>query len=278
MADLVRVISWNLAYGKPAGFKTIANRRRQWALLGAVAADVVLLQECRPSDLRLHAPAWMADEYQCVGVLRQDWRLCASMLVRQPHVVEPLDLRELGGVERRWLEHLPGCWAAASVTIDGVRIAVASIHALAMEVELGAAVSFEDHERLRRTGLPRAWCNDVLVGALEPWVAGRRFIVGGDWNNSPLFDANYPRRSARGVGPSTEFFQRRKLAEWHDAMRKFHDGDVRTYLDERSAPYELDHVFVDATTYEGVANCEAVDHVTTRGLSDHAPVVVEFAV
>ena len=107
MADLVRVISWNLAYGKPAGFKTIANRRRQWALLGAVAADVVLLQECRPSDLRLHAPAWMADEYQCVGVLQQDWRLCASMLVRQPHVVEPLDLRELGGVERRWLEHLP---------------------------------------------------------------------------------------------------------------------------------------------------------------------------
>ena len=59
---VLRLVSWNLAYGKPGRFKTVANRRRQWALLGALAPDIALLQECRSSDLKLHAPGWMADD------------------------------------------------------------------------------------------------------------------------------------------------------------------------------------------------------------------------
>ena len=84
MRDVLRVVSWNLAYGKPAAYNTVENRRRQWALLAALAPDIALLQECRPPDLNIHAPGWMTHDYQCVGLLQPGWKLSTSMLVREP--------------------------------------------------------------------------------------------------------------------------------------------------------------------------------------------------
>jgi exonuclease III len=247
-------------------------------LLGALAPDIALLQECRPTDLRDHAPDWMTQAYRCIGQLQPGWILCTSMLVREPLHVEPLDPGALGVDERRWLGHLSGCVAAATVNIDGDgEFAVAGVHALAERVDVGTAVTPADHERIRRTGVDRATYNDVLAAALEPWVTGRRFLVGGDWNDSPMFDTNYPNGVDEVAGSSTEFFERRKQAGWWDAMRKFHDGDVRTFLDPRSRPYELDRVFTDAETCRQLIGCHALDHVVFSGLSDHAPLVVEFA-
>ena len=40
----MRVVSWNLAYMKPAGFKKVENRRRQWESLGALQPDIAMLK------------------------------------------------------------------------------------------------------------------------------------------------------------------------------------------------------------------------------------------
>lgn len=274
---VVRVVSWNLAFGKPGAYKSYSNRRRQWALLGALAPDIALLQECRPSDLQDHAPGWMAEEYSVAGTLQPGWKLCSTILVRKPHTVVVLDRALLGDDQRRWLDHMSGYVATATVFVGTCAMAVASVHALAEEVKVSAAVALADHERICRSGLDRAMHNDLAVAALGPWVAGRRFIVGGDWNDSPLFDVNYP-KGANGVpGASTEFFERRTAAGWLDAMRKFHAEELRTYLEPKSAPYELDHVFTDAETRVGLVACEVLNNIAVAGLSDHAPVVVEFA-
>ena len=179
--------------------------------------------------------------------------------------------------ERRWLGCLPGCVAAATVRGDGVELAVASVHALAGRVEVGTAVTAADHERLRRIGLDRAVYNDVFAAALEPWVEGRHFLVGGDWNDSPLFDTNYPNGAYGVAGSSSEFFERRRSAGWCDAMRRFHANEIRTYLDPKSGPYELDRVFTDAETHRRLLRCHAVDDVAFNELSDHTPLVVEFS-
>ena len=76
---------------------------------------------------------------------------------------------------------------------------------------------------------------------------------------------------------STEFFERRRAAGWFDAMREFNTEDVRTYLDQKSAPYELDHVFTDAETRTRLRTCEVLDSPAFVGLSDHAPLMVGFA-
>jgi exonuclease III len=52
----MRVVSWNLAYMKPARFKEVENRRRQWEFLGSLQPDIAMLQECRPEDLTNLAP------------------------------------------------------------------------------------------------------------------------------------------------------------------------------------------------------------------------------
>ena len=135
----------------------------------------------------------------------------------------------------------------------------------------------EEHERIRRPGLALATTSDLLAAALEPWVAGRRFLVGGDWNTSPLFDTDYPNTKWAKAKASTEFFERRKTAGWWDAMRRFHEIEVRTYLDPTT-----DHARSTACSPIPIrtTNSLAVTSSTTQavtGLSDHAPVVIDVA-
>jgi endonuclease/exonuclease/phosphatase family metal-dependent hydrolase len=272
-----RLVSWNLAYGKPAAYKTVENRRRQWALLGALAPDIALLQECRPPDLEEHAPEWMARAYRCVGLLQPGWRLSTSMLVREPLTVDALDQTCLGAAELRWLEHLSGCVATATVRAGTVEFAVASVHA-AGTLKVGTAVTAEDHERLRRPGLVLATTSDLLAATLEPWVDRRRFLVGGDWNTSPLFDTDYPNTKWGKARASTEFFERRNRAGWCDAMRRFHDAELCTYLDPNTGPREIDRVFTDPETYRQLAGCHVLDDTAVTELSDHAPLVVDIVI
>jgi exonuclease III len=165
--------------------------------------------------------------------------------------------------------------ATASVTVANSEITVASVHAVAKEVNC-PAVTDEDHQRIRRQVLTQAWHNDLAVAALSPWVSGRIFIVGGDWNNAKLFDTTYPSGAEGGPGASSEFFERLSATGWQHALRKFHPDEVRTYLDPASAAYELDHIFTDNELHARLHGCDVFDEATLTELSDHAPLVAEF--
>ncbi len=47
-------------------------------------------------------------------------------------------------------------------------------------------------------------------------------------------------------------------------MRKFHAEEIRTYLEPKSAPYELDHVFTDAETSVGLVACEVLNNIVVH--------------
>lgn len=272
----MRVVSWNMAYMKPAAFKTIANRRRQWALLGALAPDIALLQECRPGDLLEHAPNWMPDQYVVLGAIPSRWIACSSVLARRElHPVE-LDRTSLPAAEQRWLAYLSGYVSTAELVVGNERrLRVASVHAIANVVD-NPALSEAEHEFVRRRALERAWHNDLAVAALKPWVSKGNFVVGGDWNNAVLFDTTYPSGAEGGPGASTEFFTSRLGHGWYHALRKFSPTEVRTYLDPKSAPYELDHIFTDSHLHERLNNCMVLDDPPVTELSDHAPIVADF--
>jgi exonuclease III len=161
------------------------------------------------------------------------------------------------------------------VTVGAREIAVASVHAIAREVDC-AAVTDTDHERIRRQALARAWHNDLVVAALTPWIDGHSFIVGGDWNNAVLFDTIYPSGAEGGAGASSEFFASRSASGWHHAVRKFHPYELRTYLEPGSAPYELDHIFTDRELHTRLHACDVVSEAALAELSDHAPLIAEF--
>lgn len=269
----VRVVSWNLAYMKPGSFKTISNRQRQWALLAALAPDVALLQECRPDDLAQHAPAWAGQGYAVVGTLPHRWTACSAILARRELSPVALDVASLPASEQRWLAYLSGYVAAATVAIDGQKIRVASVHAIAKEVD---EVTPTDHEAVRRPLLAKAWHNDLAASALRPWVEGAGFVIGGDWNNARLFDVVYPTGAEGTAGASADFFATRERWGWCESLRKFQADEVQTYLDPLSHPYELDHLFTDKAMDERLIRCEVLNDPLVRELSDHATVIAEF--
>src|SRR5262245_63405466 len=102
----MRIVSWNMGYMKPAAYKTIANRRRQWSLLAALAPDIALLQECRPGDLAEHAPRWMAEGYTTVGAIPSRWIACSTVLARKELDPKSLGAGVLPEAEQRWLDYL----------------------------------------------------------------------------------------------------------------------------------------------------------------------------
>lgn len=267
----MRVVSWNLAYWKPGRYKTVANRRRQWALLAALQPDIALLQECRPEDHRNLAPSWMSEEYRLYGAIPDGWTACSAALVRATLPSHSPNLTGLPGPAAAWLQLLSGRLAITQVQLGEVAATVVSVHADAAEVKDG--LTADDHTRLRRPALARAWYPDLVVGALEPLTAGGNFIVGGDWNEARLWDQTTPQHAPG----SQQFFEGRAEAGWFDALRKHSPDEVRTYLDRASAPYELDHVFVDATQYGQLTASRPLSEEMLTELSDHAPLVLDFA-
>jgi exonuclease III len=265
-----------MAYWKPGQFNTVANRRRQWALIGALTPDIALLQECRPTDLVLHGPGWMAAEYDIVGAIPHRWTACSVVLARRSLGLIELERSNLPVDEQRWLEYLAGYVTTAWVTLEDRQVAVASVHAIAKAVD-SDAVTDVDHGRIRRQVLQRAWHNDLVVAALTPWIDAHPFIIGGDWNNAKLFDTIYPTGAEGGPGASTEFFAARSSSGWHHALRKFHRDEQRTYLDPGSAAYELDHIFTDTQLHERLRSCDVVNEAALAELSDHAPLIAEFS-
>jgi endonuclease/exonuclease/phosphatase family metal-dependent hydrolase len=271
MLATMRVLTWNMAYMKPGRFKSRENRRRQWALIGAISPDVALLQECRPGDLTGAAPLWMVEEYEVVGVKPRGSIGSSAVLARRSLHPAPIDQGSIPEPEQRWLDVFGAYVAVARLTVGNVEVRAASVHALAGEISEGA-VTDDEHLLIKRPSLKRARYNDVAAAALLPVINGFRFVVGGDWNVARRFDVNYP-----AIAPAaSEFFVARAGAGWHHALRKFAHDEVRTYVDPKSAAYELDHLFTDAESHAALSDCHVLSDEAFRELSDHAPLVAEF--
>jgi len=263
----MRVVSWNLAYWKPGRYKTVENRRRQWSYLLGLEPDVALLQECRPTDLQKFASESAQAEYSVIGTIPHKWTACSAILVRRELRAEP-DTRP-----DPWLDALSGYVARARIAHSAIgEVCVASVHAIAKEANY-PSLSDADHLRIKRSGCKRAWNNDVAASALRGWAEGSEFVIGGDWNTARAFDEMYGEQWPEA---GREFFEVTARWGWCESLRKFHPDEVRTYLDSKSAPYELDHLFTSQRLEHQLEKCDVVTDSAITELSDHAPIVAEF--
>lgn len=115
---------------------------------------------------------------------------------------------------------------------------------------------------------------DLVFAGLERLVKGKRFIIGGDWNNSRMFDMTMRKPGQPPI--STAFFTRAQDAGWFECHGSKNEEQSFTG-DKAQRPYQLDHVFCDAKTAEKMRDCSVRLDWLARELSDHAPVVAEFA-
>ena len=263
----MRVVTWNLAYWTPSAvYNTVGNRRRQWHFLLSLNADVILLQECRPGDLATVDDA--ASGYRTIGTIPNRWTACAAILARD-------ELRlESAPRPGPWFDYLSGYLAVATICSPRGRVFVSSVHTPAKFVE-DPSVTPEDHESLRRPSSDRAWHNDLAFAALDALPKEAGFIIGGDWNTARLFDQQPS--DFEGSGAGVEFFDRASKRGWAESLRKYHPAEIRTFLRPGTQPYELDHIFTDPGLNERLGRCEVLVGLPTDEMSDHAPVIAEFA-
>jgi endonuclease/exonuclease/phosphatase family metal-dependent hydrolase len=212
----------------------MAHRNRAWGhLLDGLAPDLALLQET----------AWRADDL-------------SSQVVYAP---------------AHGKDGTPYPWGSAVYVRGGTtkQLPLPAEHQgwlVATEVQLGQdeLVAVSVHAPILPTVRPNL---DRAFEALEPMLAGRSFVVGGDLNLSRNYDKYYGPRYGHA-----EFLDGLPARGFFDCMRKFHAEEKQTIWKTGStAVYQDDHIFVSEDLAERVTACDVADHA---GLSDHSPLAL----
>ena len=225
----MRIVSWNMGC---ATKRYCSVRDEAWRLLLDLQPDVALVQEAM-----LDVPAWLLKE----GTLfirpaydGQGWG--SGVLVR-------------GAAARELPLVSPGSFiVAAEVEQPGRSTLVASIHVC------------PDKHLAKNMG--------TLGDVLQPLLAGRRFIVGGDLNSGRHFDAVYKRSTHR------TFLEKLATIRAHDCHFALHGQEIQSYWGRAVEAYQVDHLFVDDGTGPAVRACDVLTTDETRRLSDHSPLVL----
>ena len=163
---------------------------------------------------------------------------------------------------------------------DGAPALVVSVHAPAQKlpnylkyVKKSEALTPKEMATMAQLG-DDPWAIDLFFSAISPLVEGKRFLVGGDWNNSRLFDLD-PKLRKRGQPPfATMFFTRARDAGWFECHGT--KNEERSFLDPKKLPHQLDHLFCDNRTARTMVDCSVRADWVLRELSDHAAMVTDF--
>lgn len=140
---------------------------------------------------------------------------------------------------------------------------------MAAEVDLpghDSLVAVSVHASIRPTVRPNI---DRAFEALEPLLAGRSFVLGGDLNLSRLYD------EVKRTTHHTDFLYALPRRGFFDCLQKFHPGEQQTNCVRPARhPYQNDYVFVSNDLAPHVAGCDVAascEVVVSKRLSDHCP-------
>jgi hypothetical protein len=229
-----------------------------WHFLLGLGPDLAFLQEALP-------PAWARGEGTLVHGPFTQW---GSLIFSPRFPLEPFRLpeesrlRALGSYLAFGVASLP----------DGSDTFVASVHAVAREATRAQLADLDPSTAARPSaGRPRV--NDVVFASLEEIVRDRQFIIAGDWNTARLFDSSSPGTAG------AEFFARARERGWFECVWENRGEEVQTWFRPGNRPYQLDHAFCDPARGDRLQRVRvATDATTDLGLSDHAPLILDFDV
>jgi endonuclease/exonuclease/phosphatase (EEP) superfamily protein YafD len=233
-------------------FKAPGIHDRAWHYLLGLGPDLAFLQETLP-------PTWARGQGRLVSEAFDTW----GSVIFSPHY--PLTRVQLpeGNPLRRFGAYL----AHGVVTLpDGIDARVVSVHARANPAS-DAQLAGLDRGSLARESVGQPMVNDLIFAGLAEMLGSTsRFIVAGDWNTG---------RTQANAKAGEEFFRRVETQHWFECTQK----EVQTWFREGDKLIQDDHAFCDEPMSALFRDAWAPsDPVLRLGLSDHAPLVVEFEV
>jgi len=255
----MRVITWNMGMAQRDRQKP-GLHDRAWHYLLGLGPDLAFLQEALP-------PAWVRGEGTLVHGPFTQW---GSLVFSPRFPLEPFRLPEQSRL-RRLGSYL--AYAVASLP-DGSDAFVASVHAPAREAtpaELGDL----DPAGAARPSARRPRVNDLVFMRLDELVRDwPSFLVAGDWNTARQQGSEHGRR----VGQ--EFFDRASENGWYDCVWEKLRKEVQTWFRQGDHLRQDDHAFCDQELGRRLREPPwvAADAATALGLSDHAPLILDFEI
>lgn len=254
----VKILCWNM--GAAYGFKG-AKHGAAWEWLNAQDADVAMLQEVVPRQEYL-------DEWKSIAFTGKWQNWGSAVLVRgggyekwEPSAQQP------------WLQTVRGAVAVAK-PIDDAGPWFASVHSDASSFEATAKKWKSTYQNLpprdgiRRSREKEMWEVEVIAHELQPVLAGREFLFGGDLNAALMFDK--PGKAEEAV-----LFANLAALGYIDIRHRHSPHEVQTFFKPNGRPFMLDHLYADTKTEAAVTSWRVLTEVAVElGLSDHAPIEV----
>lgn len=132
---------------------------------------------------------------------------------------------------------------------------------------------------------PNVWATDILWAALKNTVSKDEiWVVGGDYNSSETFDANWQDRNNKRFGSrssgNAETLERMYGLGLTECLRKFNNENIIPTFRHSKGPvqHQIDHLFVSNGLYSRLEKCSVGDQAAIFGksLSDHLPIIADF--
>ena len=243
----MKVLSWNMQH-RAVGWDWLANESD---------FDIALLQEA-------NLPSWVREKYPKVFYRRipehHDWGTA---------FISKIDAftEFIPDQDDFWLNEMLGPMVLAR-PIDESSLWFCSIHSHYQAITKGKLVE-HPIPNLLESKKGAAFEIDVLAHILKPILRSNRFVFGGDLNSSLLIDKN------QGYSNNRRLFENLKTMGYFDLREGFYEEEQQTYFKKGNGAFQLDHLYSDAETKATVRSWRVLsDVVTTRKLSDHAPIEV----
>jgi endonuclease/exonuclease/phosphatase family metal-dependent hydrolase len=265
----MRICCWNV--------KRASDSSAAWQLLEEISPDVALLQEVTA------VPKNISDKYTVAMHLAagKKWgtsqRFYTAILVRGK-IESPIPLSSRWDWVNGELDHFRGNLLAYQVNVLGQVFRVMSVYSPAWPVDPERLREF-DVNPIKLKQNPNVWVTELLWAALldtcnsdqPPWV------VAGDLNSSETFDHMW------GSGPrgNREILDRMNDLGLRECLRQSQSTLVPTFRNPSNGQivHQLDHLFVSAKLATHLTSCKTGerDRVFGESLSDHLPIIADFA-
>jgi endonuclease/exonuclease/phosphatase family metal-dependent hydrolase len=250
----MRVITWNMGLAT-GGTERNRSHEQAWHFLLGLGPDIAFVQESLP-------PAWVRSAGSVIHGPFTKW----GSAVFSPRY--PLE-RVLVGPDTN-LHALGSYVAMARASLpDGTEAFVASVHARAAAAA-PAHLKGLDEDEVTRPAIGHPRVTDTVAAGLDK-LRTDRFILAGDWNTARV------QGSVKKDRAGAQFFERASERGWYDCVHEQLGEELRTWFGKGRHLKQDDHVFCDATLGRTSRDpWVATRAATLLGLSDHAPLVVDF--
>lgn len=268
MNSQYRVITWNC--------RRATATSTAWDYLFELVPDIALLQEVGglTEKIRRAYSVQLASPRKKTGGAQ---RFQTGLLVRGA-IGEKLTMPGPHNWVARELKYFAGNLLSFSIELQtGIRLNVISVYSPAWPVDRSRLKGL-DVSDVKLTQNPDVWVADLLWASLKYQCpdSSTEWIVAGDFNCSETFD-QWP----GGPRGNREYLDRMASIGLIECLRQMQERLTPTFRNasDGKMKHQIDHLFVTPGLATQLVRCEtgAKEQVLDCGISDHLPIIADFA-